>query len=163
MPANITIKKATPADVPLIYQFIKELAEFEKRLHEVVATEELLHQTLFGGHQHAETVIAYLGDIPVGFALYFYTYSTFLGRPGIYLEDVYVQPAYRNQGFGMTLLAYLARVAKDEGCHRLEWSVLTWNKDAIRFYERLGAVVQDEWHKYRLTGKKLEELSECYV
>lgn len=156
---NIKIKSATIGDVPLILQFIKELAEYEKLSHEVVATEEQLKETLFGERSPAEVILGYLDDRPVSFALFFHNYSTFLGRPGIYLEDLFVRPEARGQGVGKTMLAYLAQLAKDRNCGRLEWSVLDWNETAIKFYKSLGAKAMDEWTVYRVTGDALNLLS----
>ncbi|USQ15468.1 GNAT family N-acetyltransferase (plasmid) [Legionella lytica] len=156
---NIKIKSATIGDVPLILQFIKELAEYEKLSHEVVATEEQLKETLFGERSPAEVILGYLDDRPVSFALFFHNYSTFLGRAGIYLEDLFVRPEARGQGVGKTMLAYLAQLAKDRNCGRLEWSVLDWNETAINFYKSLGAKAMDEWTVYRVTGDALNLLS----
>lgn len=159
MSHELTIRFATIADVPLILQFINELAEYEQLLHEVVATEELLQETLFGEQAHAEVIIGYLGNKAVSFALFFHNFSTFLGRAGIYLEDLYVRPEARGQGVGKTMLAYLAKLAKDRQCGRLEWWVLDWNKNAIEFYECLGAKAMDEWTVYRVTGEALNNLA----
>jgi GNAT superfamily N-acetyltransferase len=153
------IKPATIDDVPLILSFIKQLAEFEKLSHEVVATEDTLKQTLFGDKPYAEVVIGYLNKEPVSFALFFHNYSTFLGRPGIYLEDLFVKPEIRGQGIGYKMLVYLARLAKSRNCGRLEWWVLDWNEAAIDFYKRIGAKPMDEWTVFRVTGKELEELA----
>ncbi|KTD71583.1 GNAT family acetyltransferase [Legionella steelei] len=159
---NIKIKFATIDDVSLILQFIKELAEYEQLLHGIVATEELLQETLFGKHSHAEVIIGYFNDQPVGFALFFHNFSTFLGRPGIYLEDLYVKPEARGQGIGKIMLAYLAQLAKDRNCGRLEWWVLDWNETAINFYKSLGAKAMDEWTVYRVTGEALDNLANNY-
>ncbi|HGT2644366.1 TPA: N-acetyltransferase family protein [Legionella pneumophila] len=159
---NIKIKFATIDDVPLILQFIKELAEYEQLLHEVVATEELLQKTLFGNKSHAEVIIGFLEDQPVGFALFFHNFSTFLGKPGIYLEDLYVKPEARGQGIGKIMLAYLAQLAKDRNCGRLEWWVLDWNETAINFYKSLEAKAMDEWTVYRVTGEALDNLANDY-
>lgn len=158
MVRNFIIKPATRADVHLILAFIKELADYEKLLHEVVATEEILQETLFGAKPRAEVVIGYLDKKPVSFALYFYNFSTFLGRPGIYLEDLFVKPEARGHGIGQKMLAYLATLAKEHNCPRLQWWVLNWNEDAIGFYKRIGAVPMDEWTVYRVSGKALEDL-----
>lgn len=155
----MTLRSATSADVPLILDFIKGLAEYEKLAHEVVATEESLHATLFGERPYAEVVIGEHEGEPVGFALFFHNYSTFLGRPGIYLEDLFVRPAWRGRGFGKALLTFLATLAVERGCGRLEWAVLDWNEPAIRFYESLGAQPMDEWTVYRITGEALERLA----
>jgi GNAT superfamily N-acetyltransferase len=153
------IKKAESKDVPLILSFIKELAEYEKLIHEVVATETILQETLFGEHPHAEVIIGYLDQKPVSFALYFHNFSTFLGRPGIYLEDLYVKPEARGKGIGQKILGYLAQLAKKRKCGRLEWWVLDWNETAIGFYKRIGAKPMDEWTVYRVTGDALDNLA----
>ena len=157
---NFTIKTATAEDIPLILSFIKQLAEYEKLSHEVIATEESLRETLFGKKSYAEVILAYLDDKPVGFALFFHNYSTFLGKPGIYLEDLFVLPVVRGQGVGKKMLSYLARLAKERDCGRLEWWVLNWNESAISFYKSLDAKPMDEWMVYRLTGKALDDLAE---
>ena len=152
------IRPATVSDVPVIAQLIRELAEYEKLAHCVVFTEEALKQHLFGPRPYAEVLIAEEAGTSVGFALFFHNFSTFLGQPGIYLEDLFVKPANRGQGHGKQLLAALAKVALERGCGRLEWAVLDWNKPAIGFYESLGARPNDEWTVYRLTGEALEQL-----
>ena len=151
-------RRAEKKDVPVILEFIKGLAEYEKLSHEVSATEALLEETLFGNSKVAEVIIGYEGEEPAGFALFFHNYSTFLGRPGIYLEDLYVKEAFRGKGYGKKLLAELARIAVERKCGRLEWSVLDWNTPAIDFYKSIGAFPMDEWTTYRLTGKALHEL-----
>ncbi len=156
---NFEIKPATIEDVPLIFSFIKKLAEYEKLLHAVTATENGLREVLFGERRYAETVIAYYENQPVGFALFFHNFSTFLGKPGIYLEDLFVDPKFRGQGFGKALLAHLAKLAQERDCGRLEWAVLNWNKPSIDFYESLGAKPMNEWTVYRLTGEALEQLA----
>jgi len=158
---DFTIKPATVDDVPLILQFIKELAEYEKLAHEVVATEAILKETLFGEKAHAEVCIGYLDNVPVSFALFFHNFSTFLGRSGIYLEDLYVKPEARGEGVGQKMLQYLARLAKERNCGRLEWWVLDWNESAIRFYKRIGAVPMDEWTVHRVTGDALDKLADA--
>jgi GNAT superfamily N-acetyltransferase len=155
----LEIRIATEADVPLILSFIRELAGYERLSHEVSATEDLLRKSLFGERQGAEVVVGYRGDEPAGFALFFHNFSTFLGRPGIYLEDLYVKPELRGQGVGRSMLAYLAKLAKERDCGRLEWSVLDWNEPAIKLYKSIGAVPMDEWTVYRLTGEALDELA----
>jgi len=155
---GVTLRFATPDDPGLILQFIRELAEYERMSEEVVADEAGLRDVLFGERTVAEVVIAEDCGEPVGFALFFHNFSTFLGRPGIYLEDLFVRPAARGRGIGKALLAFLARLAVERGCGRLEWSVLDWNVDAIGFYVGLGARSMDEWTVFRLTGSALEDL-----
>jgi len=157
---RLEIRPATEADVPLVLTFIQELAEYEKLRHEVVATEEQIREALFGPRPYAEVLLAELGGEPVGFALFFHNFSTFLGRPGLYIEDLYVRPAARRRGVGRRLLARLAALARERGCGRMEWSVLNWNEPAIRFYRSLGARPLEEWQVYRLTGEALEALAE---
>jgi GNAT superfamily N-acetyltransferase len=157
---SISLQPATQKDVPVILRFIKELAEYEKLSQEVIATEDTLRTSLFGARPAAEVVIAYASDEPVGFALYFQTFSTFLGRPGIYLEDLYVTPARRGQGIGRRLLAYVARAAVDRGYGRMEWSVLNWNESALVVYRKIGARPLDEWTVQRLTGEALKSLAQ---
>ena len=152
--------QATEADVPLVLQFIHALAEYEKLADHVEATEARVRENLFGASPKAACVLAYHETRPVAFALYYYTYSTFAGLPGLYLEDLFVKPDVRGQGVGRQLLRYLAKLALQEGCFRIEWAVLHWNKPAIGFYESLGAVPMDEWAVYRLTGAALSELAE---
>ena len=158
---GFVIKKAEICDVPAILFFIRKLAEYEKLLYEVVATEESLRETLFGETRYAEAILGIFNGSPIGFALFFNNYSTFLGKPGIYLEDLYVRPEMRGKGFGKTLLAYIARLAISRNCGRLEWSVLDWNKPAIDFYESLGAVPMNEWTVNRMTGDALKNLAEA--
>jgi len=159
MDQQFSIRSATIDDVPLILAFIKELAEYEKLAHEVVATEAILKETLFGNKAHAETIIGYLNDKPVSFALFFHNFSTFLGRPGLYLEDLFVKPEARGFGIGKQMLNHLAKLAKERNCGRLEWWVLDWNKPAIDFYHRIGAKPMDEWTVFRVTGQSLEDLA----
>ncbi len=159
---NFTLKHASEEDVPLILAFIKHLAEYEKLSNEVVVTEELLNTYLFGEKKTAEVVLGYEEDKPVGFALYFYNFSTFLGKPGIYLEDLFVLEEYRGNGYGKHLLLYLAKLAKDKNCGRLEWAVLDWNQPAIDFYESLGAKQLDEWIVNRVSGNTLDELADQF-
>ncbi|MBM4161118.1 MAG: GNAT family N-acetyltransferase [Ignavibacteria bacterium] len=158
---RLKIEPAQKKDVPLILRFIKELAEYERLTHEVATDEEILEETLFGERPVAEVVFAYYDNEPVGYALFFHSFSTFLGRPGIYLEDVFVRPPMRGKGVGKALLTYLARLAKERKCGRLEWAVLNWNEPSIRFYESLGAVPMDEWTVYRLSGEPLARLAEA--
>jgi GNAT superfamily N-acetyltransferase len=146
-------------DVPVIAELIRGLARFEKLEQEVVMTEELLAAGLFGDRPYAEVVLAEDAGRPVGFALFFHNFSTFLGRPGIYLEDLFVLPEQRGHGIGRMLLAHLARLAVERGCGRLEWAVLDWNKEAIKFYERLGARPNSDWTVYRLAGEALSGLA----
>jgi GNAT superfamily N-acetyltransferase len=153
------IKSATQADVPVIFSFIKKLAAYERLSSEVFATEELLRETLFGDRRTAEVAIGYLETKAVGFVLYFHNYSTFLGKPGLYIEDLFIDEDYRRRGYGRTLLLHVARLAKERGCGRLEWAVLDWNQPAIGFYKKLGAVPMSEWTVFRVTGKSLDELA----
>ena len=157
--SEFRIESATESDIPLILTFIKGLAEYEGLAREVVATEDNLRDSLFGPRASAEVVIAYNAKEPVGFAVFFHNYSTFLGRTGLYLEDLFVLPEWRGRGLGRALLRYVARIAVERDCGRLEWSVLNWNEPAIRFYRALGARAMDEWTIYRLTGEALEQLS----
>jgi len=155
-----TIRPATAADAPLIFTFIRELAEYEHLSHAVVATEENIRESLFGERPYAECVFGCVAGEPVGFALFFHNYSTFLGQPGLYLEDLYVRPTARGKGVGRKLLNHLAQLAVDRGCGRMEWAVLNWNEPAIRFYQSIGARPNSEWTTYRLAGEALERLSE---
>jgi GNAT superfamily N-acetyltransferase len=157
--SEIRIERATPRDVPLILSLIKALAEYERLADEAVATEAGLRESLFGPQARAEVAIAYTGEEPVGFAVWFHNYSTFLGRAGLYLEDLFVLQEWRGRGIGRQLLAYVARVAVARGCGRMEWSVLDWNEPAIRFYRRMGARAMDEWTVYRLTGEALTQFA----
>lgn len=155
MTNEFSIRSAESSDVPLILEFIKGLADYEKLAHEVVATEEGLRTNLFGEKSYAEVLIGEAGSTPVGFALFFHNYSTFLGQPGIYLEDLFVKPEYRGHGYGKALLTHLAQLAVERNCGRLEWSVLDWNEPAIGFYKSLGASPMDGWSVFRLTGDAL--------
>lgn len=160
--APVRIRKASESDVPLILSFIRKLAEYERKSHEVVATEKNLRDALFGERPVAEALLAYSlahsNDEPVGFALYFETYSTFRGCRGIYLEDLFVEPRHRGQGFGTALLAATARLARERGGW-LQWLVLDWNQPAVEFYRRLGATRIEEWNSYKLQGDALERLA----
>jgi GNAT superfamily N-acetyltransferase len=147
------------ADVSVIRELIEGLAEYEQLRHECEATDALLQASLFGERPYAEVVLAEWEGQVAGFALFFHNFSTFLAKPGIYLEDLFVRPALRGHGIGTALLAHLAQVAVQRGCGRLEWSVLDWNVDAIRFYEKLGARAQDAWTVYRVTGEALTHLA----
>jgi GNAT superfamily N-acetyltransferase len=153
------IKSATESDVSVILSFVKKLARYEQLLHEVVATEDLLRETLFGKRRTTEVAIGYLETKPVGFVLFFHNYSTFLGKPGLYIEDLFVDEDYRRRGYGRALLLHVARLAKQRGCGRLEWSVLDWNQPAIDFYKKLGALPMNEWTVFRVAGKSLDELA----
>jgi len=148
------IRNATRADVPVILQLIRELAEYEKLAHEVVATEEGLENTLFGTKSTAEVLIAEEEGMAIGFCLFFHNYSTFLGKPGIYIEDVFVRTAHRGKGLGKMFFAEVGRIAHERECGRVEWWVLDWNKPAIDFYERMGAKPMSEWTVYRLTEEQ---------
>ena len=159
MSETITIRPAGEGDAGVILQFIRDLAQYEHLEHQCVATEEMLRETLFGSRPYAEVVLACLNGEPVGFALFFHNYSTFLGRPGIYLEDLYVRPEARGHGVGRRLLTWLAATAVSRGCGRLEWAVLDWNEPSIRFYRHLGAVALDDWTTYRVTGPALTQLA----
>jgi GNAT superfamily N-acetyltransferase len=154
-----TLRAAGPADVPTILRCIRGLAEYERLAHQCAATEALLRGSLFGPAPAAEVVLAFQGEVPAGFALWFRSYSTFLARPGIYLEDLFVFPEFRGHGLGRQLLAHLARTAVERGFGRVEWAVLDWNEDAIGFYESLGAVPMSDWTTYRVTGDALASLS----
>jgi GNAT superfamily N-acetyltransferase len=146
----LTIRPANPQDAPLILNFIKELAAYEKLLHEVVTTPEMLHESLFGAQARgAETLIAEENGVAVGFALFFHNFSTFLGKSGIYLEDLYVQPQHRGKGYGKALLDAVKSIAQQRNCGRLEWSVLDWNTPAIAFYQKYGATAMGEWTVFR--------------
>jgi GNAT superfamily N-acetyltransferase len=155
----LRIEPAVVTDVPIINALIRELAEFERLLDQVVATEDRLRETLFGKNPGAEVLMARLGNEPVGFALFFHNYSTFRAQPGIYLEDLYVRPAYRGRGFGEALLSRVAQLAVARGCGRFEWSVLDWNQRAIDFYKKLGAVPLNDWTMFRVTDDALVALS----
>jgi len=156
---TVRIRPAEPADVPVVAELIWQLARFEKLEKEVVLTEELLRAGLFASRPYAEAVLAEENGEPIGFALFFHTFSTFLARPGLYLEDLFVLPEHRGRGVGRAVLGHLARLAVERGCGRLEWAVLNWNKEAIRFYERLGAHPNSEWTVYRLAGEALHSLA----
>ncbi len=154
------IRPAIPADAPAIHELIHGLADYERLAHEAVATEADVRRTIFGERPQAEVLMAIESGRAVGFALYFHNYSTFLGRRGVYLEDLFVRPEARGRGYGRRLLARLAAVARERGCERLEWSVLDWNESAIRFYRSLGANAMDEWTVYRLTGPALAAMAD---
>lgn len=153
----LRIEQATENDVPLILHFIRELAEYEQALDRVTATEEILRTNLFGERHYAEALIAYIDDQPAGFAIYFFSYASFTGLPNLYLEDIFVRPAYRGSGFGKELFALLARRASERGCGRMEWAVLNWNEPAIGFYKRLGAEPVTEWTVFHLAQQELQK------
>jgi GNAT superfamily N-acetyltransferase len=158
--STLHIRKATDQDVSLVAWFIRQLAEYEKLAHEAVATEQSLRATLFAERPAAEVLLGYFQDRPVAFAVFFHNFSTFMGRPGLYLEDLFVIPEMRSRGFGRAMLVHLAKLARDRGCSRFEWAVLDWNKPAIEFYKKLGAVPMSDWTIFRLSGDALERLSE---
>jgi len=157
---QLGIRPATVADVPLVAAMIRELAEYEKLLHEVIATEQDLHDSLFGSGTRAEALIADVSNSPVAFALYFHNFSTFAGRRGLYIEDLYVRPDWRGRGIGKALLSHLAGLACDRGCARMEWTVLDWNQPAIDVYRSIGAVGMDQWRIQRLAGDALRTLAQ---
>ncbi len=157
---SIVIRAALEHEVGVILQFIRDLARYEHLEHEVMATEETLREALFGARPYAEVVFACRDGEPVGFALFFHNFSTFVGRPGIYLEDLYVRPEARGHGIGRRLLSWLAATAIHRKCGRLEWAVLNWNEPSIQFYRKLGAVAMDEWTTYRVTGPALSKLAD---
>jgi GNAT superfamily N-acetyltransferase len=155
------IRAATPADVPRVLEFIKELAAYERLSHEVVADEGTIRAALFGPGANAEALIGELDGQPIAFAVYFHNFSTFLGRRGLYLEDLFVRPVHRGGGHGKAMLAHLAGLAVARGCGRFEWAVLDWNEPAIRFYEALGAKPNADWTVYRLDGAALAALAQA--
>jgi GNAT superfamily N-acetyltransferase len=159
MSEALTLRPACREDAGLVLALIGELAEYERLTHEAVASERDIVETLFGPDAVPRCILAFVGREPAGLALFFRNYSTFLGRPGLYLEDLFVRPAFRRRGIGRRLLAELARIATDENCGRFEWAVLDWNAPAIKFYRSLGAVAMDDWTVYRLTGSALERLA----
>jgi GNAT superfamily N-acetyltransferase len=157
---NFKIRAATVEDVSIILELIRDLATYERAPQEVVATEDQLVEVLFGEQPAAEVLLAFEGRTPVGFALYFYNFSTWLGRPGLYLEDLFVKPEKRGKGYGRALLVELAKIARDRGCGRMEWAVLDWNEPAISFYRALGAKPMDEWTVFRLTREEIARLAD---
>jgi GNAT superfamily N-acetyltransferase len=159
---DITLRNATKEDVGTILDFIKSLAEYEKLSDDVIATEELLSSTLFGKKKVAEVLIAFYKNEPAGFALFFHNFSTFVGKPGIYLEDLFVKPHMRGKGIGKLLLAYLGKLAVERDCGRIEWSVLDWNEPSIKFYKKLGARPMDEWTVFRMDGEKIKALTDLF-
>ena len=156
---RLTIQPATEADIPLVLMFIRGLAEYEHLSHLVTATEETLRDALFGARPGAEVLLAFEAQTPVGFAVFFHNFSTFLGRRGLWLEDIYIDPAFRRKGYGRALLLHVARIAHERGCGRFEWSALDWNTPAIDFYKGLGAVPLDDWTIFRATGAALEKMA----
>jgi len=160
---NFSIRQATEQDIPLIHSFIRQLADYERLSHEAVMTEETLRESLFGPRPFAEVLLGYAGETPAAFAVFFHNFSTFRGRPGLYLEDLFVIPEMRGRGFGRALLVELAKIAVERNCGRFEWAVLDWNEPAIGFYKKLGAIAMDEWTIFRVTGEALERLANTAV
>lgn len=156
---DFKIRPARVEDVPVILELIRDLATYERAPEEVVATKDQLVDVLFGERPVAEVLLAFEGESPVGFALYFYNFSTWLGRPGLYLEDLFVKPEKRGKGYGRALLVELAKIARDRGCGRMEWAVLNWNEPAIKFYRTLGAKPMNEWTVFRLTREEIAKLA----
>jgi len=161
MPSDFNIRPARVEDVPIILELIRDLATYERAPDEVVATKEQLVDVLFGERPVAEVLLAFEAESPVGFAVYFYNFSTWLGRPGLYLEDLFVNPEKRGKGYGRALLVALAKIARDRGCGRMEWAVLDWNEPAIKFYRALGAQPMHEWTVFRLTSEEIAKLADA--
>ena len=161
IPSDFNIRPARVEDVPIILQLIRDLAAYERAPDEVVATKEQLVDVLFGERPVAEVLLAFEAESPVGFAVYFYNFSTWLGRPGLYLEDLFVKPEKRGKGYGRALLVELAKIARDRGCGRMEWAVLDWNEPAIKFYRALGAKPMDQWTVFRLTRDEIAKLADA--
>ncbi|HEV3147779.1 MAG TPA: GNAT family N-acetyltransferase [Chthoniobacterales bacterium] len=157
--SNLVVRPATVADVPIILELIRDLATYERAPNEVTATEEQLVDVLFGPRPAAEVLLAFEQETPIGFAVFFHNFSTWLGRPGLYLEDLFVRPEQRGKGYGRALLVHLAKIAHERGCGRMEWAVLDWNEPAIQFYKKLGAAPQDEWTVFRLTRDGIAKLA----
>ncbi len=157
---NFIIRPATIVDVPIILQLIRDLATYERAPNEVTATETQLIDVLFGKKPVAEVLLAFEDEMPIGFAVFFHNFSTWLGRPGLYLEDLFVKPEVRGKGYGRALLIHLAKIARDRGCGRMEWAVLDWNESAIQFYKKIGAQPLDEWQIFRLTRDGIAKLAE---
>ena len=158
---NFAIRPATAADVPIILELIRALATYERAPNEVTATEDGLNKVLFGEKPAAEVLLAFENETAVGFAVFFHNFSTWLGRPGLYLEDLFVRPEDRGKGYGRALLIHLAKIARDRGCGRMEWAVLDWNDPAIQFYHKLGAKPMDEWTVFRLTRDAIAKLADA--
>src|SRR5437016_8840412 len=156
---SFEIRSATESDVPVILELIRALATYERAPNDVIATEEGLAEVLFGKKPAAEVLLAFENETAVGFAIFFHNFSTWLGRPGLYLEDLFVKPEHRGKGYGRALLIHLAKIARDRNCGRFEWAVLDWNEPAIQFYKRLGAVSMTEWTIFRMTGDALDRLA----
>ena len=154
------IRPATVADLPIILELIRALADYERAPNDVVATKEILNETLFGKKPSAEVLLLFENDVAVGFAVFFHNFSTWLGRPGLYLEDLFVRPEHRGKGYGRALLVHLAKIARDRNCGRMEWAVLDWNEPAIQFYRKLGAQPMDEWTVFRLTRDGIASLAD---
>ena len=159
--ADLRIRPARVQDVPIILQLIRDLATYERAPDQVTATEEQLVDVLFGDKPAADVLLAFEGDSPVGFAVYFYNFSTWLGRAGLYLEDLFVKPEKRGKGYGRALLVELAKIARDRSCGRMEWAVLNWNEPAIQFYRKLGAIPLEDWTVFRLTQNGINRLAEA--
>jgi GNAT superfamily N-acetyltransferase len=160
---HFSIRAAVEQDVPLILSFIQQLAEYERLSHEAVMTVETLRESLFGARPYAEVLLGYADDEPVAFAVFFHNFSTFLGKPGLYLEDLFVKPEVRGNGYGRAMLVELAKIARERGCGRFEWAVLDWNEPSIGFYKRLGAVPMDDWTIFRVSGDALQRLADTPV
>jgi GNAT superfamily N-acetyltransferase len=161
MSSAFTIRAATESDVPLILELIRALATYERAPDEVTATPEILKETLFGKKPSAEVLLLFENDVAAGFALFFHNFSTWIGRPGLYLEDLFVRPEHRGKGYGRALLIHLAKIARDRGCGRMEWAVLNWNEPAIQFYRKLGAKPMNEWTVFRLTRGEIAGLADA--
>jgi GNAT superfamily N-acetyltransferase len=157
---NFEIRDATNADIPIILRLVRDLATYERAPNDVVATEEGLRDVLFGAEPAAKVVIAFENTAAIGFAVYFFNFSTWLGRPGLYLEDLFVKPEARGRGYGRKLLVHLAKIARNRGCGRMEWAVLDWNEPAIGFYETIGARPLEDWRIFRLAGNGISRLAE---
>jgi len=158
--SEFEIRPVGEDDIPLVLSFIRQIAEYEHLSHEVIATEESLRESFFGERRFVEGILGYYRGKPVSYAIYFHNFSTFLGRYGLYLEDIFVKPEFRGKGIGQTMLVYLAKLARERHCGRFEWAVLNWNESAIRFYKNLGAVPLEEWKVFRLSGEALDRLAE---